>query len=91
MRIPAGIRDWQKVRVRGKGQPGPAGAGDLMVTVNVKPHTFFQRDGDNIRIHVPVTFPGAALGAQIEVLTLAGELVKVKVRRPERRPVGRCA
>ncbi|UNK46526.1 DnaJ C-terminal domain-containing protein [Arthrobacter sulfonylureivorans] len=87
VRIPAGIKDGQKVRVRGKGQPGPAGAGDLMVTVNVKPHTFFQRDGDNIRIHVPVTFPEAALGAQIEVPTLAGELVKVKV--PAGTPSGR--
>ncbi|MEV7646287.1 DnaJ C-terminal domain-containing protein [Arthrobacter sp. NPDC089319] len=87
VRIPAGIKDGQKVRVRGKGQPGPAGAGDLMVTVNVKPHTFFQRDGDNIRIHVPVTFPEAALGAQIEVPTLAGEFVKVKV--PAGTPSGR--
>ena len=87
VRIPAGIKDGQKVRVRGKGQPGPAGAGDLMVTVNVKPHAFFQRDGDNIRIHVPVTFPEAALGAQIEVPTLAGDFVKVKV--PAGTPSGR--
>ena len=65
VRIPAGIKDGQKVRVKGKGQSGAAGPGDLMVTVNVKPHDFFVRDGDNIRIHVPVTFPEAALGADI--------------------------
>lgn len=87
VRIPAGIRDGQKVRVRGKGQPGAAGNGDLMVTVNVKPHSFFQRDGDNIRVHVPVTFPEAALGAQVEVPTLDGE--KVTVRVPAGTPSGR--
>ncbi|MCZ2401855.1 DnaJ domain-containing protein [Paenarthrobacter sp. Z7-10] len=87
VRIPAGIKDGQKVRVRGKGQPGSAGAGDLMVTVNVKPHGFFTRDGDNIRIHVPVTFPEAALGADIGVPTLTGEQVKVRV--PEGTPSGR--
>lgn len=87
VRIPAGIRDGQKVRVRGKGQNGPAGSGDLMVTVNVKPHPFFQRDGDNIRVHVPVTFPEATLGAQIEVPTLDGEKVTVKV--PAGTPSGR--
>ncbi|NJC23477.1 molecular chaperone DnaJ [Arthrobacter pigmenti] len=87
VRIPAGIRDGQKVRVRGKGQPGAAGNGDLMVAVSVKPHPFFQRDGDNIRVHVPVTFPEATLGAQIEVPTLNGEAVKVKV--PAGTPSGR--
>ena len=87
VRIPAGIRDGQKVRVRGKGQSGPTGNGDLMVTVNVKPHSFFHRDGDNIRVHVPVTFPEATLGAQVEVPTLDGETVKVKV--PAGTPSGR--
>lgn len=87
VRIPAGIKDGQKVRVRGKGQPGPAGNGDLMVTVNVQPHGFYTRDGDNIRVHVPVTFAEAALGAQIEVPTMNGEHVKVKV--PAGTPSGR--
>jgi len=87
VRIPAGIKDGQKVRVRGKGQPGPAGNGDLMVTVNVQPHSFYTRDGDNIRIHVPVSFAEAALGAQIEVPTMNGERVKVKV--PAGTPSGR--
>jgi len=78
-RIPAGIKDGQSVRVRGKGQPGPAGNGDLIVKVNVKPHPFFIREDNNIRIHVPVTFAEAALGGQIEVPTLTGETVKVKI------------
>jgi molecular chaperone DnaJ len=87
VRIPAGIKDGQKVRVRDKGQPGPAGNGDLMVTVHVQPHPFYTRDGDNIRIHVPVTFAEAALGAQIEVPTLDSDTVKVKV--PPGTPSGR--
>lgn len=87
VRIPAGVKDGQKIRVRGKGQPGPAGNGDLVVTVKVKSHEFFVREGDNIRIHVPVTFPEAAMGAQIEVPTLTGDTVKVKV--PGGTPSGR--
>ncbi|WP_026529316.1 DnaJ C-terminal domain-containing protein [Haematomicrobium sanguinis] len=79
VRIPAGIKDGQKVRVKGKGSPGAAGSGDLMVTVHVAPHKFFVRDGDNIRIHVPVSFNEAALGGTIEVPTITGETVKVKV------------
>jgi len=79
VRIPAGIKDGQSVRVRGKGQPGAAGNGDLIVKVTVKPHPFFAREDNNIRIHVPVTFAEAALGGQIEVPTLTGETVKVKV------------
>ncbi|MPY10171.1 DnaJ C-terminal domain-containing protein [Arthrobacter bussei] len=87
VRIPAGIRDGQKVRVKGKGQPGQAGPGDLMVTVSVKEHPLFKRDGDTIRLTVPVTFPEAALGAQIEVPTLTGELVKMRI--PAGTPSGR--
>ncbi len=87
VRVPAGIKDGQKVRVRGKGQPSPAGNGDLMVAVSVKPHDFYTRDGDNLRVHVPVTFPEAALGADIEVPTIDGETVKVRV--PAGTPSGR--
>lgn len=79
VRIPAGIKDGQSVRVRGKGSPGAAGAGDLIVKVSVKPHPVFIREDNNIRIHVPVTFAEAALGGQIEVPTLSGERVKMKV------------
>lgn len=78
VKIPKGIRDGQKVRARGKGAPGAAGRGDLLVTVRVREHEFFHRDGDDLRITVPVTFPEAALGATIEVPTLERP-VKVKV------------
>jgi molecular chaperone DnaJ len=87
VRVPPGIKDGQKVRVRGKGQYSPSGNGDLMVTVNVKPHDFYTRDGENLRIHVPVSFPEAALGADIEVPTIDGEHVRVRV--PAGTPSGR--
>ncbi len=87
VRIPAGIKDGQTVRVKGKGQSGAAGPGDLTVTVHVKAHDFFLRDGNNIRIHVPVTFAEAALGADISVPTLTGEMVRVRV--PAGTPSGR--
>jgi len=88
-RIPAGVRDGQKIRLRGKGRPGDGGApsGDLVVTVNVTPHPVFSLDGENVRITVPVAFDEAALGATIEVPTLDGSTVRVKV--PEGTPSGR--
>ncbi|MEY4398154.1 MAG: hypothetical protein RLZ53_730 [Actinomycetota bacterium] len=81
VKIPAGIQDGQKVKVRGKGQASPNGgeAGDLLVSVHVKPHPVFVRDGSNLRVTVPVTFVEASLGATISVPTLGGEPVKLKV------------
>ena len=81
VKIPAGIQDGQKVKVRGKGQPSPNGgeAGDLLVSVHVKPHPVFARDGNNLRVTVPVTFVEATLGATISVPTLGGDPVKLKV------------
>ena len=81
VKIPAGIQDGQKVKVRGKGSPSPNGgeAGDLLVSVHVKPHPVFVRDGSNLRVTVPVTFVEASLGATIPVPTLGGEPVKLKV------------
>ncbi|MFT4147782.1 MAG: DnaJ C-terminal domain-containing protein [Micrococcaceae bacterium] len=79
VRIPAGVKDGQKIKVRGKGQEGPAGKGDLIVTVKVKSHPIFTRDGNNIRITVPVSFNEAALGAKIQVPTLQGETVTLKI------------
>lgn len=86
VRVPAGIKDGQKVRSRGKGSPGPAGPGDLMVTVRVKDHPFFHRDGQNLRVELPVSFDEAALGATVEVPTLDGS---VKVRVPAGSSSGR--
>ena len=81
LKVPAGIQDGQKLKVRGKGQPSPNGgeAGDLVVTIGVKAHPVFSRDGNNLRVTVPVTFAEAVLGATIQVPTLGGEPVKLKV------------
>ncbi|KGN37947.1 DnaJ C-terminal domain-containing protein [Knoellia subterranea] len=80
-RIPAGVKDGQKIRLRGKGQPGEPGAaaGDLMLTVSVEKHPVFGRDGDNLTIELPVTFAEAALGATVAVPTLDGSSVKVRI------------
>ena len=80
-RIPAGVRDGQKVRLRGRGRPGDPGAedGDLVVTVHVEPHSVFGLDGADLKITVPITFPEAVLGAQVEVPTLDGGSVRMKV------------
>ena len=79
--IPAGVNDGQKIKLRGKGQTSPNGgeAGDLIITCNIKPHPIFSRDGNNIRVTVPVTYAEAVLGATILVPTLGGEPVKLKV------------
>ncbi|MGN6744432.1 MAG: DnaJ C-terminal domain-containing protein [Amnibacterium sp.] len=81
VRIPAGVTDGQKLKLRGKGEPSPDGgeAGDLVLTVHVSKHPVFERDGLNLRVNVPVTFAEAALGATIEVPTLGGEPVRMKL------------
>ena len=81
VKIPAGVQDGQKIKLRGKGRPSPSGgpSGDLIVTVRVKPHPVFTRDGANLRVTVPVTFTEAALGANILVPTLGGNPVKLKI------------
>lgn len=81
VRVPPGVRDGQKLKIAGKGHTGPGGAGDLYVTVHVRPHPFFTRvpGSDDVEVTVPVTFPEAALGATIEVPTLDGTPVKLKV------------
>ena len=80
-RIPAGVKDGQKIRLRGKGMPGDPGApyGDLMLVVSVRPHPVFGRDGNNLTVDLPVTFAEAALGATVQVPTLDGGTVRVKV------------
>jgi len=80
-RIPVGVKDGQKIRLRGKGNPGDQGApaGDLMLTVRVKPHAVFGRDGENLSVDLPVTFAEAALGATVSVPTLSGDPVKVRI------------
>ena len=72
-RVPAGVNDGAKIRVKGKGAKGEAGPGDLFILLSVKPHPIFFRKGENIALTVPVTFTEAALGADIKVPTLTGE------------------
>ena len=81
VKIPAGVSDGQKVKLKGKGERSNDGgpAGDLVLTVSVRKHPVFERDGLNLRVDVPVTFTEAALGATIEVPTLGGEPVKLRV------------
>lgn len=78
-KIPAGVNDGAKIRVRGKGAPGEAGAGDLYITINVAPHSVFSRKEENVLLTLPVTFPEAALGADISVPTLSGEEVTLRL------------
>ncbi len=88
-RIPAGVRDGQKIRIRGKGAPGERGgpSGDLYLTVHVAPHPLFGRKGDNLTLTVPVRYDEAALGADIAVPTLGGHTVTLKI--PAATPNGR--
>ena len=81
-RIPAGVADGQKIRLKGRGAPGRSGgpAGDLIVECHVAPHPFFGRDGINLTVRVPVTFAEAALGGEIDVPTLEGPRVTLRLR-----------
>jgi molecular chaperone DnaJ len=78
-RVPAGVSDGAKIRVKGKGAPGEAGPGDLFIQLHVKPHAIFSRKGENLTLTLPVTFAEAALGADIKVPTLAGDDVTVRL------------
>lgn len=88
-RIPAGVKDGQRIRLKGKGAAGEQGApaGDLMVLVHVRAHPLFGRKGDNLTLEVPVTFAEAALGAEIKVPTLDGASVTLRI--PAGTPNGR--
>lgn len=89
VRIPAGVSDGQRIRIKGKGAGGENGGapGDLYVTVHVTPHKIFGRSGNNITLTVPVTFAEASLGAEISIPTLAGPTVKLRI--PSNTPNGR--
>ncbi|RLL48035.1 molecular chaperone DnaJ [Oceanobacillus piezotolerans] len=80
IKIPAGIDEGQQIRIAGKGEPGVNGgpAGDLFVVVQIRPHDFFEREGDNIYCELPINFAQAALGDELEVPTVHGK-VKLKV------------
>jgi molecular chaperone DnaJ len=88
VKIPEGVSDGTRVRVAGKGAEGRAGgaAGDLFVRVSVRPHEFFEREGDNIHTTIPVTFSEAYLGGEVEVGTIHGP---VRAKLPSRTDSGR--
>lgn len=86
--IPAGLRDGQTLRLRGKGGQGygRGAAGDALVTVDVRPHPVFTRNGDDVEMDLPITFDEAVLGARVEVPTISG---KVALTIPEGSSSGR--
>ncbi|MFG3338624.1 molecular chaperone DnaJ [Glycomyces sp. NPDC048151] len=88
VRVPVGIGDGQSIRLAGRGAPGERGgpAGDLLVKVAVRTHPLFARDGDNVTVRLPVSFPEAAMGAKVKVPTLDGP---VTLKIPEGTPTGR--
>lgn len=77
VKIPVGIEDGKRIRLRGQGGPGPDGgtAGDLLITIHVDPHPWFQRRGKNLHVRVPVTLAEAVLGAKVEVPSPHGSVV----------------
>ncbi len=75
VKIPPGVRDGSKVRVRGKGRPGPGGPGDLFIVTRVREHPYFRREGADIHMDLPVSITEAALGAEVTVPTIDGHAV----------------
>jgi len=73
--LPAGIEDGTQMRLKGKGEPGPAGPGDALVTMTVDPHAFFTRDGDDVRLDLPIGVDEAVLGAEVRVPTVDGPVM----------------
>ena len=78
-RIPAGVSDRAKIRIKGRGAPGEAGPGDLYIIVHVTPHPVFGRKGENLTITLPVTFTEATLGADVRVPTIDGDEVTLRI------------
>ena len=82
VRIPAGVDNGQRIRIKGRGEPGRSGgpAGDLFITCNVANHHLFGREGKNLALQLPITFTEAALGANIDVPTLDGSTVTLRIK-----------
>jgi DnaJ-class molecular chaperone len=70
LKLPAGVESGTQMRLGGKGQPGPGGAGDALVTIEVQPHRFFTRDGDDVRLDLPISLGEAVLGGKVRVPTV---------------------
>jgi DnaJ-class molecular chaperone len=75
VKLPKGLENGAKIRLAGKGEEGPGGRGDAIVTIDIAPHRFFTRDGNNIRLTLPVTLKEAVLGAKVKVPTPEGPVM----------------
>jgi DnaJ-class molecular chaperone len=75
LKLPAGVENGTQMRLSGKGQPGPGGAGDAIITIEVGSHPFFTREGDNVRLNLPVTLDEAVKGAKVKVPTVEGPVM----------------
>ena len=75
LKLPAGFENGQQLRLAGKGDPGPGGAGDALVTLELQPHRFFTRDGDEVRLDLPVSLAEAVLGGPVKVPTVEGPVM----------------
>lgn len=75
LKLPAGVEDGTQMRLKGKGEPGPAGNGDALVTVQIEPHAFFRRDGADVRLELPITLDEAVRGAKVKVPTVDGPVM----------------
>ncbi len=75
LKLPNGVESGTQMRLAGKGQPGPGGNGDAIVTIEIQPHRFFVRDGDDIRIDLPISLNEAVLGASVRVPTADGAVM----------------
>jgi DnaJ-class molecular chaperone len=72
IKLPAGVEDGTKIRLAGQGQAGPGGNGDAIISITIKPHSFYRREGDNIRLELPISIDEAVLGGKIRVPTVDG-------------------
>ena len=75
LKLPAGVETGTQMRLAGKGQPGSGGAGDAIVTIEIQPHRFFIRDGDDVRLDLPISLSEAVLGATVRVPTVEGAVM----------------
>jgi DnaJ-class molecular chaperone len=75
LKLPQGLEDGTRIRLAGKGEEGPGGRGDAIVTIEIAPHRFYTRDGTNIRLNLPVTLEEAVLGAKIKAPTPEGPVM----------------
>jgi DnaJ-class molecular chaperone len=75
LKLPAGVETGTQRRLPGQGEPGPAGPGDAIVTIEVQPHRFFTREGDDVRLDLPVRLDEAVLGAKVKVPTVDGAVM----------------